>query len=168
MKKFLYIFVSLILLLNFISAGETLGQGFNIDWAKNYLLKGKPSSITAFAHTFYLGDEGVESMIKYYNNGGGQIGFLIKYSGEPNISFFYSMNNNLQYVKIVSDPLNTYPQRSYIYDTCGIFQHMDLYLSQTEYYGFNKQGNYDTHAIDGVLYNPDNEQIGTMSDIIKF
>lgn len=168
MKKIFYLLILLTVFASFAFTTKAYCEDFDLDSAKNYLIQGRPSAITGFVHTYYLGTPGVESIVNYYDSGGGQIGFLAKYSGEPNISYFYALTNTLQYVNMIFDSPNVYPQRSYRYNTSGVFQHMDLYLSPSEYYGFDANGNYDVHSVGGVLYDPDNKKIGSMSDIIKF
>lgn len=75
------------------------------------------------------------------------ISYGVRYSEKSDRIFYYNSTGNLIRIEIDNNNPETYPKRSLTYNKKGNLHQVVLYLSNTEQYNFDGQGNLVVHWI---------------------
>lgn len=163
MKKFFCLIIPILFLVNVTPSayGEVLEAGIKYDVAaaREYLKDGQVDSIN-ISGPFEFVAKNTKQVVYSYNNSGDVIGITVEYINEPNRAYIYGRNKQLLYVDKYDKPVNIYPHRGYRYNLDGKLILTSLTVSKKEQFRFSPEGNLIAHAINGIIYDENNNVIG--------
>lgn len=132
--------------------------------AKTEAFKNVKYNLSYISYKTYLTDKNYDVNMNYIENqtykssdnarelspyflGETLISYGVKYAEKPNYQYFYNSNGNLIRIEMFNQKQTKYPQKILTYNNKGKLHTVVLYISKTEQYNFDGDGNLIVHWI---------------------
>ncbi len=176
MKKIFLLFVFVFLGFSPVFGVTLKGKiTYTVDSAREILFEDVPMSVDASVFSSFKVDpdfkenkecmkNGIEPdgrILEVFKRGGLSLAYAVQYDEKPNYSFYFlKMNGVLAFFDINDLPADIkneqdikFPIKSYRYDFGGELIAAGLYVSENEYFLYDKKGRLISHRVGNIGYN---------------